>query len=127
MSTRDNDDAINRYSVEMSSPPSLHLNHQHHPSSSSANPPTASTGEVAGIYLGILNLFTTLPQFLGTAISAVVFSILEPGQSPELADGGQADSALAPVDGPNAIGVCLFIGALSTLVAAYATTRLRRV
>ena len=43
---------------------------------------TPSTGELAGIYLGVLNVYTTLPQFVGTMISWVVFSILEPGPEP---------------------------------------------
>ncbi|KAI9812428.1 MAG: hypothetical protein M1827_004659 [Pycnora praestabilis] len=105
-------------SIEIESDPSiLHLDHQSDETSS-------STGELAGIYLGILNLFTTLPQFVGTFISMVVFSILEPGKSPELAP--DADPAEHHgTDGPNAIAVCLFIGALSALVAAYATSRLR--
>ncbi|KAI9795812.1 MAG: hypothetical protein M1835_005134 [Candelina submexicana] len=95
----------------------LRLNHQ----SEDAH---GSTGELAGIYLGILNLFTTLPQFVGTFISMIVFSILEPGKSPELAKGAHPDEHHS-TDGPNAIAVCLFIGALSAIGAAYATTRLR--
>jgi solute carrier family 45 protein 1/2/4 len=36
------------------------------------------TGELAGIYLGVLNVYTTLPQFVGTFISWIVFTLLEP-------------------------------------------------
>ncbi|KAI9698244.1 MAG: hypothetical protein M1836_004247 [Candelina mexicana] len=105
-------------SVELERSPSvLRLNHQPEDAHS-------STGELAGIYLGILNLFTTLPQFVGTFISMIVFSILEPGKSPELAKGAHPDEHHS-TDGPNAIAVCLFIGALSAIGAAYATTRLR--
>lgn len=105
-------------SMELERTPSvLRLNHQ----SEDAH---GSTGELAGIYLGILNLFTTLPQFVGTFISMIVFSILEPGKSPELAQGAHPDEHHS-TDGPNAIAVCLFIGALSAIGAAYATTRLR--
>ncbi|KAK8257513.1 sucrose transporter [Phyllosticta capitalensis] len=86
---------------------------------------TTSSGELSGVYLGILNLFTTIPQFIGTMISWAVFSMLEPGKSPELAKEAHP-SEHHPKDGPNAIAVCLFIGALSTGVAAYATNRLRR-
>jgi len=54
----------------------------------------------------------------------VVFSILEPGKSPELAhDAGPEE--IHRTEGPNAIAVCLFIGALSTLGAAYATRKLK--
>ncbi|KAF4948460.1 hypothetical protein FGADI_9657 [Fusarium gaditjirri] len=85
-------------------------------------PSTASTGELSGIYFGILNIYTTLPQFVGTFISTIVFAVLEPGKSPELAD----DEKKQPdPDGPNAIAVCLFIGAMSSLVAAYVTRKLK--
>jgi solute carrier family 45, member 1/2/4 len=84
----------------------------------------ASTGELSGIYFGILNIYTTLPQFVGTFISLIVFSILEPGKSPELAHDADPEEHHG-TDGPNAIAVCLFIGALSTLGAAYATWRLK--
>ncbi|TLD23075.1 hypothetical protein PspLS_07608 [Pyricularia sp. CBS 133598] len=83
-------------------------------------------GELSGIYFGILNIYTTLPQFIGTFISAVVFAVLEPGKSPELSHGGGGEELpQAPSDGPNAIGICLFIGAISAVGAAYATRRLR--
>lgn len=82
-----------------------------------------SSGELSGIYFGILNIYTTLPQFVGTFISAVVFAILDPGKSPELTD--PDDGTSVPPSGPNAIAVCLFIGAISTLGAAYATRRLK--
>lgn len=85
---------------------------------------SASSGELAGVYLGILNLYTTLPQFVGTGISTVVFSILEPGKSRELSgdDGGDV-----PVkEGYSGIGVCLFIGAICAFGAAWSTRKLRR-
>lgn len=88
----------------------------------------SSTGELSGIYFGILNIFTTLPQFVGTFISAIVFAILDPGKSPELAGGGEDGEVAAPdatASGPNAISVCLFIGAMSSLYGAYVTRRLR--
>lgn len=84
-------------------------------------PPTASTGELSGIYFGILNIYTTLPQFIGTFMSSIVFAILEPDGSPE-PDGDEKHSN---PEGPNPIAICLFLGAMSTLVAAYMTRRLR--
>jgi solute carrier family 45 protein 1/2/4 len=83
----------------------------------------ASTGELSGLYFGILNIYTTIPQFIGTFISMIVFSILEPGKSPELSGGDPSEHH--GTDGPNAIAVCLFIGALSTIGAAFATKKLR--
>jgi solute carrier family 45, member 1/2/4 len=96
----------------------------------SSSSSSSSTGELSGIYFGILNIFTTLPQFVGTIISTVVFSILEPGKSPELAGdekGGTEPGATTVSDGggPNGIAVCLFIGAMSSLYAAYSTRKLR--
>ena len=87
---------------------------------------TSSTGELSGVYFGLLNIYTTLPQFVGTFISTIVFAILEPGKSKELASEGDNEQQSQPNSrGPNAIAVCLFIGALCTLRAAYATKKLR--
>ncbi|TEA15202.1 General alpha-glucoside permease [Colletotrichum sidae] len=97
----------------------LHL--EHGPEDTSQ--PSSSTGELSGIYFGILNIYTTLPQFIGTFISTIVFSILEPGKSPELSDAPQEEHH--NTDGPNAIAVCLFIGAMSSVVAAFATRKLK--
>ncbi|KAK5733917.1 hypothetical protein LTR17_009324 [Elasticomyces elasticus] len=103
-----------------SSPRTLHLRH----SSNASAGNTSSTGESSGIYLGILNIYTTLPQFVGTGISWVVFSILEPGKSPELATEAHPDEHHS-TEGVSGIAVCLFVGALSALVAAWATRRLK--
>lgn len=122
----------------------LHLNHRTPDEDSedeSSSTDIASTGELAGIYLGVLNVYTTLPQFVGTFISWIVFSILEPavpssgGQSSTTPSEEGTDSTNTrdggwmnlDSDGPNAIAVCLFIGALSAVVAAEATRRFRAV
>ncbi|KAK3397743.1 hypothetical protein B0T20DRAFT_230342 [Sordaria brevicollis] len=86
----------------------------------------SSTGELSGIYFGILNIYTTIPQFIATFMSTIVFAILEPGKSPELATDAHP-SEQANTDGPNAIAVCMFIGAISSLVAAYATSKMREI
>ncbi|KAL2269946.1 hypothetical protein VTJ83DRAFT_2130 [Remersonia thermophila] len=88
----------------------------------------ASTGELSGIYFGILNIYVTVPQFLSTMMSGVVFAMLEPGKSPELAGHGAGDhgSLGSPAsEGPNAIAVCMFLGAISSLVAAWSTRKLK--
>ncbi|KAF2238582.1 MFS general substrate transporter, partial [Viridothelium virens] len=77
--------------------------------------------ETAGVYLGILNLFTTLPQFVGTFVSMIVFRILEPGKDQELA---HAIHIHRPSSGPNAIAVCMFIGGVSAFIASQLTRRL---
>lgn len=84
----------------------------------------ASTGELSGLYFGILNIYTTIPQFIGTFISTIVFAILEPGKSPELAKEAHP-SEHHGTEGVNAIAVCLFIGGVSTIGAAFATRRLK--
>lgn len=84
----------------------------------------SSTGELSGLYFGILNIYTTIPQFIGTFISMVVFALLEPGKSPELAHDADP-SEHHGTDGPNAIAVCLCIGSMCTIGAAFATRRLR--
>lgn len=106
-------------SSRASSPKTLHLRHD-----SNSSIVSTSTGELSGIYLGILNIYTTLPQFVGTGISWIVFSILEPGKSPELAKDLNPDERRSGT-GVSAIGVCLFIGALSAVGAAWATRRLK--
>ncbi|KAK6342714.1 hypothetical protein TWF718_008104 [Orbilia javanica] len=87
----------------------------------------SSTGELAGIYLGILNLFITLPQFVGSFVSFIVFAILEPGKSPELAEGGGDQAPQEPKKGVNAIAVTMLIGGLGSIVAAWRTWKLPQV
>lgn len=89
---------------------------------------------MAGIYLGIHNIFATIPQFLATFVSMIVFSILEPGQSPELAagdasssaaDGAQQASGPLTKSGLSGTAVCLAIGAVFQLAAAVQSFRMR--
>ncbi|KAH9828280.1 general alpha-glucoside permease-like [Teratosphaeria destructans] len=82
-----------------------------------------SSGELSGVYFGILNIYTTLPQFVGTGISWVVFSILEPGKSPELSNSKLDKQASS--EALSGIAVCLFIGACCSLMAAYSTKWLK--
>ncbi|KAI5285413.1 hypothetical protein KEM52_002453, partial [Ascosphaera acerosa] len=95
----------------------------------------AASGGLAGIYLGVLNVYTTLPQFVGTFISWVVFSVLEePSSARQGSDGhgdgdggGHGELGRAEQQGPNPISVCLFIGAASACVAVEAARRLKKV
>jgi solute carrier family 45 protein 1/2/4 len=103
----------------------LHLSHS--PSSTNAH---ASTGELAGVYLGVLNVYTTLPQLVGTFIAWVVFSLLEPSQAEKDRNLSQDDPEhhrwLDLQKGmPNAVSVCLCVGAGAALVGAEAARRLR--
>jgi solute carrier family 45 protein 1/2/4 len=84
----------------------LHVRHASDLSDPDASltPTNTATGESAGVYLGVLNIFTTLPQFVGTGISTLVFSILEPGKSPELAQHASPEEHHG-TDGVSGIGV----------------------
>jgi solute carrier family 45, member 1/2/4 len=115
----------------------------------------ASTGETAGVYMGILNLYAAGPQLLGTVINMIVFAIVEPGRNPELAHTDAVKEIVSHSNGTvtirspgfpaystrslfirdhneeppvvNAIAVCMFIGGLASFGAAYATWRLKHV
>ncbi|EWC45189.1 hypothetical protein DRE_06077 [Drechslerella stenobrocha 248] len=102
--------------------PTLHIVQT--PELQSEEAQNASTGELAGIYLGILNLFITLPQFVGSFLSFVVFAILEPGKSPELSEGDGDQQQQQPQKGVNAIAVTMLIGGLGSIVAAWKTFKL---
>jgi solute carrier family 45, member 1/2/4 len=80
----------------------------------------APTNDVAGEMLGIMNVFVTLPQFIMTFVSSIVFAILEPGKSKELTEGKSEGSG-----GVSAIAVVMVIGGLGSLVAGWLTMKLR--
>jgi solute carrier family 45, member 1/2/4 len=81
----------------------------------------APTNDVAGEMLGIMNVFVTLPQFIMTFISSVVFAILEPGKSKELTEGKATGRG-----GVSAIAVVMVIGGIGSLVAGWLTLKLRK-
>lgn len=90
------------------------------------NEPSLAT---AGTYLGIYNIYATTAQFIATFISMIAFSILEPGKSPELSNGGGeegGDVPAIPVSALSGTAVSLAIGALCSLVAAILTFRLMK-
>ena len=101
---------------------------EEHPTQS--EPTSHDSGGMAGVYLGIWNIFATIPQFIATFIAMVAFSIFEPGKSPELADGGQTGDAgsskKAIPQGLSGTALCLAIGAICSFVAATQSFRLRR-
>ncbi|QVM09373.1 hypothetical protein D8B26_004033 [Coccidioides posadasii str. Silveira] len=131
----------NNSDLEFDNASVLRLNHRHDGDSDFESDveddESASTGELAGIYLGVLNVYTTLPQFVGTFISWIVFSILEPNRSstqsePELKAKETTNSKENQwmnlnAEGPNGIAMCLFIGAICAMVATEATRRLKHV
>ncbi|KAI5927823.1 major facilitator superfamily domain-containing protein [Camillea tinctor] len=116
---------LSNESVEMreaNRPSLLHLEHGLNEDHDA--PKSDSSGELSGVYFGILNIYSTIPQFIGTILSTIIFSILEPGKSPELSHGSETDEHHG-TDGPNAVAVCLFIGACSAVVAIFATRKLK--
>ncbi|MCJ1389609.1 hypothetical protein MMC18_002466 [Xylographa bjoerkii] len=99
--------------------------------SSDSEPPATDTTSgaegMAGIYLGIWNIFATIPQFLATFIAMITFSILEPGASRELGDGPAGEAPDEGVRrGLSGTAVCLAVGALCSFVAATQSFRMRR-
>ena len=89
---------------------------------------TSSTGELAGVYLGVLNVYTTLPQLVGTFVSWIVFSLLE-GSKADLSDDDPEHHKWLDLQkgAPNAVSVCLFVGACCAVVGAEAARRLKRI
>lgn len=85
-----------------------------------------ATGDMAGVYLGIWNIFATIPQFIATFISMIAFSILEPGKSPELSAGEGEGAGDWKKQGLSGTAVCLAIGAVCSFVAAGRTFGLRK-
>ena len=81
----------------------------------------APTNDIAGEMLGIMNVFVTLPQFIMTFVSSVVFAILEPGKSKELTEG-----KVEVRGGISAIAVVMVIGGFGSIAAAWLTMKLRR-
>ncbi|KAK9235920.1 hypothetical protein V1525DRAFT_408443 [Lipomyces kononenkoae] len=80
------------------------------------------SSEQAGIYLGLHNVSITIPQFVSTFMSFIIFSLLDPGKSDELT-GDTDEPARTGID---AIGVTLRLGGITSLGAAYMAWKLRR-
>ncbi|KAI5786344.1 major facilitator superfamily domain-containing protein [Peziza echinospora] len=110
-------------------PLNLHQTLHHNQDTESAVEEDEAGNELSGIYLGILNVFACLPQFVATFISFVVFSVLEPGRKggEGSGEGGLGEGGLAEgkEGGVNAIAVVMGIGGVSVLVAAHYTVRLK--
>ena len=89
----------------------------------------SASGKLSGAYLGVLNVYTTIPQFVGAAMSWVVFSILEPSRNAAKENDavGKPKWLEAGKNAPNAIAICLAIGAVSAAVAAEMARRLRKI
>jgi len=81
----------------------------------------APTNDIAGEMLGIMNVFVTLPQFIMTFVSSVVFAILEPGKSKELTEGKVEERGAV-----SAIAVVMVIGGIGSIAAGWLTIKLRR-
>ena len=82
---------------------------------------SAPTNDIAGEMLGIMNVFVTLPQFIMTFVSSVVFAILEPGKSKELTEG-----KVETRGGVSAIAVVMVVGGIGSLIAGWLTMKLKK-
>jgi solute carrier family 45, member 1/2/4 len=103
------------------------LSHRQRNSEMSSHPFPVSLHEssrgshVAGEMLGIMNVFVTLPQFIMSFVSGVLFAILEPGERKEFTGSKSEEN-----HGVNAIAAVMVIGGVGSLVAAWLTLKLRR-
>ncbi|KAK9370440.1 hypothetical protein V1509DRAFT_617783 [Lipomyces kononenkoae] len=84
------------------------------------------SSEQAGIYLGLHNVSITVPQFVSTFMSFIIFSLLDPGKSDELTGDTGDTGDEASRTGIDAIGVTLRLGGVTSLVAAYMAWKLRK-
>lgn len=114
-----------------------------------ATPAAASTADKAGLILGIHNVFIVLPQFVITAISSLVFFLMEPAgdAAPPLGpntpagivNGSVTADAVRAVttvireqlekpktSSPDAVGLIFRIGGTSAAIGAYLSYRLMR-
>ena len=85
----------------------------------------------AGVYLGIWNIYATVPQFLASFIAMIAFHVLEPGSSLErvLKPVAAEPSGLSWQNTAHRLSgtaVCLVVGALGSVVAATLTFRFRK-
>ncbi|KAF8604703.1 hypothetical protein BDV93DRAFT_492021 [Ceratobasidium sp. AG-I] len=74
----------------------------------------------AGFFLGISNIFIVLPQFVCISISAIIFSILEPGRS--ILGGSPAPTSSD--EKSNSLTIILMIGGMSSFIACFLTKKL---
>ncbi|KAH7341984.1 hypothetical protein B0J17DRAFT_282760 [Rhizoctonia solani] len=74
----------------------------------------------AGLFLGIHNVFVVLPQFLSISLSAIIFSIRDPGRSVL----GGAPAELVTDQKISSLTVILGLGGLNSLLAALLTRKL---
>ncbi|CAE6492522.1 unnamed protein product [Rhizoctonia solani] len=73
----------------------------------------------AGLFLGIHNIFVVLPQFLSVSISAIIFSVRDPGRSVL----GGAPTEVANNQKISSLTLILSLGGLNSLVAAVLTKK----
>jgi solute carrier family 45 protein 1/2/4 len=84
-------------------------------------PPEASTADKAGLILGIHNVFIVLPQFLITAISAVIFHWMDAAPA-----AGEKRAAAEGPASPDAVGLVFRIGGVSAAAGADRSHRLAK-
>ncbi|CAK9784376.1 hypothetical protein CC85DRAFT_288519 [Cutaneotrichosporon oleaginosum] len=85
----------------------------------------SSTADKAGLILGIHNVFIVLPQFLITAISAVIFHMMDATPAPVPGE-KEARAATDGPSSPDAVGLVFRIGGASAAAGAYLSYRLAR-
>ncbi|CAN6669860.1 hypothetical protein TRVA0_042S00540 [Trichomonascus vanleenenianus] len=90
------------------------------PEAAFTHPADNTTGEQSGVYLGIHNVAITLPQFVSTCMSFLIFSAIT----------DEADASLPEKpnegDGGTAIARTLQVGAITAAIAGILTMKLKR-
>lgn len=84
-----------------------------------------STADKAGLILGIHNVFIVMPQFVITAVSSLVFYIMEPGSDAPVPPDAGPDGAPAPKN-PDAVGLVFRIGGTAAAIGALLSYRLSK-
>lgn len=91
--------------------------------------PQASTADKAGLILGIHNVFIVMPQFVITAVSSLVFYIMEPGAAaaiPAPPEGATEGVPVPTPKNPDAVGLVFRIGGTAAAVGAVLSYRLAK-
>lgn len=86
------------------------------------NDNTGSTLSHAGAVLGLHNVAVVVPQFLVTAVSSLIFAIMEPNKSGNDGNTGEAESR----QNSDALGLIFRLGGCCALVAGILAVRLVR-
>ncbi|SPO22405.1 related to general alpha-glucoside permease [Ustilago trichophora] len=87
---------------------------------------SSSTSSHAGTVLGLHNIAVVIPQFLVTAVSSLIFAIMESGSDNGQDRGGADEGATPGGRNSDALGIIFRLGGICALVAGILAVRLVR-